>query len=177
MEHLTPKAHHSLRAANNGWEAKQDKRFILGVQHHMDRIDETSKKLLDLFLCKEERQQQFIRTTMKEINEENQMRQWGVTQAKPLQREQPQAPPVSPQAAAASQDPAILVIQPTAPFPTSSVPSSMPSLESIPSAAEYDSDYEITSYKQPKKKGVVPKPEPVDPEMEKLEASAQNLEL
>ena len=57
MEHLTPKAHHSLRAVNNGWEAKQDKRFILGVQHHMDRIDETSKKLLDLFLCKEERQQ------------------------------------------------------------------------------------------------------------------------
>ena len=76
MEHLTPKAHHSLRTANNGWEAKQDKRFILGVQHHMDRIDETSKKLLDLFLCKEERQQQFIRTTMKEINEENQLRQW-----------------------------------------------------------------------------------------------------
>ena len=84
MEHLTPKAHHSLRAVNNGWEAKQDKRFILGVQHHMDRIDETSKKLLDLFLCKEERQQQFIRTTMREINEENQLRQWGVTQAKPL---------------------------------------------------------------------------------------------
>ena len=117
MEHLTPKAHHSLRAANNGWEAKQNKRFILGVQHHMDRIDETSKKLLDLFLCKEERQQQFIRTAMKEINEENQMRQWGVTQAKPLQREQPQAPPASPQAAAVSQDPAILVIQPTTPPP------------------------------------------------------------
>ena len=53
----------------------------------------------------------------------------------------------------------------------------MPSLESIPSAAEYDSDCEITSYKQPKKKRVVLKPEPVDPEMEKLEASAQNLEL
>ena len=177
MEHLTPKPHHSLRAANNGWESKQDKRFILGVQHHMDRIDETSKKLLDLFLCKEESQQQFIRTTMKEINEENQLRQWGVTQAKPLQREQPQAPPASPQSTAASQDPAILVIQPTAPSPTSSVPSSMPSLESIPYAAEYDSDCEITSFKQPKKKRVVPKPEPVDPEMEKLEASAQNLEL
>ena len=113
---------------------------------------------------------------MQEINEENQMRQWGVTQAKPLNREQPQAPPASPQAAAASQDPAILVIQPTAPSPTSSVPSSMPSLESIPSAAEYDSDCEITSYKQPRKKRVVPKPEPVDPEMEKLEAGAQNLE-
>ena len=83
----------------------------------MDSIDETSKKLLDLFLCKEERQQQFIRTTMQEINEENQMRQWGLTQAKPLDREQPQAPPASPQAAAASQDPAILVIQPTAPPP------------------------------------------------------------
>ena len=177
MKHLTPKAHHSLRAVNNGWEAKQDKRFILGVQHHMDRIDETSKKLLDLFLCKEERQQQFIRTTMKEINEENQLRQWGVTQAKPLQREQPQAPPASPQTAAASQDPAILVIQPAAPSPTSSVSSSLPSLESIPSAAEYDSDCEITSFKQPKKKRVVPKPEPVDPEMEKLEASAQNLKL
>ena len=177
LEHLTPKPHHSLRAANNAWEAKQDKQFILGVQHHMDRIDETSKKLLDLFFCKEERQQQFIRTTMKEINEENQLRQWGVTQAKPLQREQPQAPPASPQAAAASQDPAVLVIQPTAPSPTSSVPSSMPSLESIPSAAEYDSDCEITSYKQPKKRRVVPKPELVDPEMEKLEASAQNLEL
>ena len=103
------------------------------------------------------------------------MRQWGVTQAKPLQREQPQA--ASPQAAAASQDQAILVIQPTAPSPTSSVSSSLPSLESIPSAAEYDSDCEITRYKQPKKKRVVPKPEPVDPEMEKLEASAQNLEL
>ena len=114
---------------------------------------------------------------MQEINEENQMRQWGVTQTKPLDREQPQAPPASPQAAAASQDPAILVIQPTAPSPTSSVPFSMPSLESIPSAAEYDSDCEITSYKQPKKKRVVPKPEPVDPEMEKLEAGAQNLEL
>ena len=25
MEHLTPKAQHSLRAVNNGWEAKQDK--------------------------------------------------------------------------------------------------------------------------------------------------------
>ena len=143
----------------------------------MDRIDETSKKLLDLFLCKEERRQQFIRTTMEEINEENQLRQWGVTQAKPLQREQPQEPPTSPQAAAANQDPAFLVIQPTAPSPTSSVPSSMPSSESIPSAAEYDSDCEITSFKQPKKKRVVPKPEPVDPEMEKLEASAQNLEL
>ena len=117
LEHLTPKPHHSLRTANNGWEKKQDKQFILGVQHHMDRIDETSKKLLDLFLCKEERQQQFIRTTMQEINEENQMRQWGVTQAKPLQREQPQAPPASPQATVASQDPAILVIQPTAPSP------------------------------------------------------------
>ena len=62
----------------------------------MERIDETSKKLLDLFLCKEERQHQFIKTTMKEINEENQMRKWGVTQAKPLDREQPQAPPTSP---------------------------------------------------------------------------------
>ena len=143
----------------------------------MNRIDETSKKLLDLFLCKEERQQQFIRTTMQEINAENQMRQWGVTQAQPLDREQLQAPPASPQAAAASQDPAILVIQPSVPFLTSSVPSSMPSLESIPSAAEYDSDCEITSYKQPRKKRVVPKPEPVDPEMEKLEAGAQNLEL
>ena len=100
-----------------------------------------------------------------------------MTQAKPLPREQPQAPPVSPQAAAASQDPAILVIQPTAPSPTSSVPSSMPSLESIPSAAEYDSDCEMTSFKQPRKKRVVPNPKPDDPEMEKLEASAQNLEL
>ena len=81
MEHLTPKPHHSLRAVNNGWEAKQEKQFILGFQHHMNRIDETSKKLLDLFLCKEERQQQFIRNTMQEINEENQLRQWGVTQA------------------------------------------------------------------------------------------------
>ena len=53
----------------------------------------------------------------------------------------------------------------------------MPSLESIPSAAEYDSDCEITSYKPPRKKRVVPKPEPVDPEMEKLEAGAQSLEL
>ena len=70
LEHLTPKPHHSLKVANNGWEGRQDKQFIQGVQHHMDRIDETSKKLLDLFLCKEERQQQFIRTTMKEINEE-----------------------------------------------------------------------------------------------------------
>ena len=68
----------------------------------MDRINETSKKLLDLFLCKEERQQQFIRTTMQEINEENQMRQWGVTQAKPLNREQSQVPPANPQAAAVS---------------------------------------------------------------------------
>ena len=105
------------------------------------------------------------------------MRQWGVTQAKPLNREQLQAPPASPQAAAESQDPTILVIQPSAPPSTSSVPSSMPSLESIPSAAEYDSDCEITSYKQPRKKRVVSKPEPVDPEMEKLEAGAQNLEL
>ena len=158
MEHLTPKPHHSLRAANSGWEAKQDKQFILGIQHHMDRIDETSKKLLDLFLHKEERQQQFIRTAMQEINEENQLRQWGVTQAKPFQREQPQAPPASPQAVAASQDPAILEIQSTAPSPTSSVPSSLPSLESIPSAAEYDSDCEITGFKQPKKKRVVSKP-------------------
>ena len=100
-----------------------------------------------------------------------------MTQAKPLNREQPQAPPSSPQAAAASQDPAILEIQPSAPSPTSSVPSSLPSLESIPSAAEYDSDCEITSYKQPRKKRVIVKSEPVDPEMEKLEASAQNLEL
>ena len=99
-----------------------------------------------------------------------------MTQAKPLEREQPQAPPASPQAAA-SQHPAILVIQSTAPSPTRSVPSSMPSLEFIPSAAEYDSDCEITSYKQPRKKRVVPKPEPVDSEMEKLEAGAQNLEL
>ena len=53
----------------------------------------------------------------------------------------------------------------------------MRSLESIPSAAEYDSDCEITSFKQPKKKKVVPKHELVDPEMEKLEASAQNLNL
>ena len=83
----------------------------------MDRIDETRKKLLDLFLCKEERQQQFIRSTMQEINKENQMRQWRVTQAKPLNVEQPQAPPASPPAAAASQDPAILVIQPSAPPP------------------------------------------------------------
>ena len=143
----------------------------------MNRIDETSKKLLDLFLCKEERQHQFIRTAMQEINEENRLRQWGVTQAKPLHREQPQAPPSSPQAAAASQDPATLEIQPSAPSPTNSVPSSLPSLESIPSAAEYDSDSEITSYKQPRKKRVIVKPEPVDPEMEKLEASAQNLEL
>ena len=55
MEHLTPKAHHILRTRNNGWEAKQEKQFIRSVQHRMDRIDETSKKLLDLFLCKEER--------------------------------------------------------------------------------------------------------------------------
>ena len=45
------------------------------------------------------------------------MRQWGVTQAKPLDREQPQEPPASPQAAAASQDPAIPVIQPPASSP------------------------------------------------------------
>ena len=143
----------------------------------MDKIDETSKKLLDLFLCKEERQQQFIRSTMQEINEENLVRQWGVNQAKPLNSEQPQAPPTSPQAAAANQDPAILEIQATAPSPTNSVPSSLSSLESIPSAAEYDSDCEITSYKQPRKKRVIPKPEPVDPEMEKIESGAQNLEL
>ena len=114
---------------------------------------------------------------MKEINEENQMRQWGVTQARLLDREQTQAPPASPQTAAASQDPAILVIQPSAPSPTSSVSSSMPSLESIPSAVEYDSDCEITSFKQPRKKRVVPKPEPVNPGMEKLEAGAQSSEL
>ena len=149
LEHLIPKPHHSLRAVNNDWEANQDKRFNLDFQHHMDRINGTSKKLLDLFLCKEERQQQFIGTTMKEINEENQLRQWEVTQAKALQREQPQALPASPQSAAVSQGPAILVIQPTAPSPTSSIPSSMPSLESIPSAEEYDSDCEITSFKQP----------------------------
>ena len=51
MDHLTPKAHHLLRTRNNGWEAKQEKHFIRGVQHHIDRIDETRKKLLYLFLC------------------------------------------------------------------------------------------------------------------------------
>ena len=105
------------------------------------------------------------------------MRQLGVTQAKPLPREQPQAPPASPQEAAPSQDPAILDIQPSALSPTSSVPSSMPSLESIPSSVEYDLDCEITSHKQPRKKRVIIKPEPVDPEMEKIEAGAQKLKL
>ena len=64
MELLTPKPHHSRRARNNGWEAKKEKEFIMGVQHHMNRIDETSKQLLNLFLCKEERQRQFIQTTV-----------------------------------------------------------------------------------------------------------------
>ena len=55
--------------------------------------------------------------------------------------------------------------------------SSLPSLESIPSAAEYDSDCEITGYKQPKKKRVVPKPEPVDPEMGELEARCSKFKI
>ena len=100
-----------------------------------------------------------------------------MTLAKPLQREQPQAPPASPQAADSKPGPSYPGNSAYCPLPHKFSVFFIASLESIPSAAEYDSDCEITGYKQPKKKRVVPKPEPVDPEMEKLEASAQNLEL
>ena len=50
------------------------------------------------------------------------------------------------------QDPAIIVIQPppTPPPQSLSIPSSLPSLESIPSVVENDSDIEILSFIPPK---------------------------
>ena len=114
---------------------------------------------------------------MNEITEERRLREQGVLQAKLSPKEQPQAPPSTPQEAAVSQDPAIHDIQPSAPSPTSSVPSSVPNLESIPAATEYDSDCKITGHIQPRKKRVIVKPEPLDPEIQKIELGAQNLLL
>lgn len=106
-------------------------------------MTETSQKLLDLYMCKD-------------IFNNSLLRQNGQLQAPPSSpREQPQASMEPQGAAAVAQDPAIIVIQPCAPSPTQSIPSSMPSLESL-----QDPDCEITSYTPPKRRRASIKSEP-----------------
>ena len=72
----------------------------------MEEISQNSQKLLDLCMCKEDRQ----RPHMRHISHVR-LRDLDVLQAEPsTSREQPQAP-MSSQVAAARQDPAILDIQ------------------------------------------------------------------
>ena len=135
------------------------------VQKQMKTIENNSEKLLNLYFCKEERQKQFIRETIDEMRQARRLREYGILQAKPT----PQA--------AASQDPTILDIQPSAPSPSMSIPSSLPNLKSVSGAAAvgYNSVCEITANIPPKRKRIVIKPEPIDPDMQQIEAGVQNL--
>ena len=146
------------------------------VQKQMQTNEQNIQKLLDLYLYKEDRQRKYIKEQMAAMREERRLRELGVLQAKPCtSREQPQAPQSTPQAAAASQDPAILDIQPSVPSPTSTDSSSVPSLTSLPgAAAAYDSDCEITGHIPPKRKRTAIKCEPSDSDMLQLTGGAQN---
>ena len=131
-----------------------------GVIQDMDKslsklaeVTETSQKLLDMYLCQEKKEKRDRRKEM--------FMQLGVLKAEPCEtREQPQAsccPPIS----AAGQDPAIVALQPSSLSPANSIPSSPPSLGSVPSREDSESDCEIIRYTPPKRKRAITECEPV----------------
>ena len=140
-------------------------------------VTESSQKLLDLYLCEDKKQARDIRKEM--------LKQLGVLKAEPCDpREQSQAP-TAPVPTAATEDPAIVCIQPSSVSPSTS---SVPSLVTCPSREESDSDCEIVSFTPLRRKRTITecepcvvqlakvKPEPVDP-VAQLAIGAQNLLL
>ena len=119
----------------------------------MARMSRQNEELLKIFLCKEEMEKEAAK--LKEL---------GILKASPwMARELPvESSPVY--AHIAQQDPAIVGANYQVPSPSSSVPSSVPSLET-PFKGLYedsDSDCVITGYTPPKKRNVVVKAEPSD---------------
>ena len=119
----------------------------------MARMSRQNEELLKIFLCKEEMEREAAK--LKEL---------GILKASPwMARELPvESSPVY--AHIAQQDPAIVGANYQVPSPSSSVPSSLPSLET-PFKSLYedsDSDCFITGYTPPKKRNVVVKAEPSD---------------
>ena len=119
----------------------------------MARMSRQNEELLKIFLCKEEMEK-----------EAEKLKELGILKASPwMARELPvESSPVY--AHIAQQDPAIVGANYQVPSPSSSVPSSVPSLET-PFKDLYedsDSDCVITGYTPPKKRNVVVKTEPSD---------------
>ena len=119
----------------------------------MARMSRQNEELLKIFLCKEEMEK-----------EAEKLKELGILKASPwMARELPvESSPVY--AHIAQQDPAIIGANYQVPSPSSSVHSSVPSLET-PFKGLYedsDSDCVITGYTPPKKRNVVVKTEPSD---------------
>ena len=119
----------------------------------MARMSRQNEELLKIFLCKEEMEK-----------EAEKLKELGILKASPwMARELPvKSSPVY--AHIAQQDPAIIGANYQVPSPSSSVHSSIPSLET-PFKGLYedsDSDCVITGYTPPKKRNVVVKTEPSD---------------
>ena len=133
----------------------------------MARMSRQNEELLKIFLCKEEMEREATR--LKEL---------GILKASLwMARELPlESSPVH--AHIAQQDPAIIGANYQVPSPSSSVPSSLPSLET-PFQGLYedsDSDCVITGYTPPKKRNVVVKAEPSD-EVSQIAKGTENLLL
>ena len=119
----------------------------------MARMSRQNEELLKIFLCKEEMEKEAAK--LKEL---------GILKASPwIGRELPmETRPVY--GDLVLQDPSIIDVNYQVPSPSSSVPSSVPSLET-PFKGLYedsDSDCVITGYTPPKKRNVVVKAEPSD---------------
>ena len=119
----------------------------------MARMSRQNEELLKIFLCKEEMERDAEMLT-----------QLGILKATPWRgRELPvETRPVY--GHIAEQDPAIIGTDYQVPSPASSVPSSLPSLETPFNDLNEDSDSDcvITGYTPPKKRNVVVKAEPSD---------------
>ena len=140
----------------------------------MARMSRQNEQLLKIFICKEEMEREKSGAIMDAIIEAEKLHELGVLQAKPwLVRERPAQPSTS-QAHIAQQDPAIISTNYQVPSPSSSVPSSLPSLEAI--CEDSDSDCVITGYTPPKKRNVVVKAESNDT-VSQLAKGTENLLL
>ena len=119
----------------------------------MARMSKHNEELLKIFICKEEREREVEVLT-----------QLGILKATPWRARELPAYSTSVEGHIAEQDPAIISTDYQVPSPSSSVPSSLPSLE-VPFSGlikDSDSDCVITGYTPPKKRNVVVKAEPSD---------------
>ena len=119
----------------------------------MARMSRQNEELLKIFLCKEEMEK-----------EAEKLKELGILKASPWMARELPVESSSVYAHIAQQDPAIVGANYQVPSPSSSVHSSIPSLET-PFKGLYedsDSDCVITGYTPPKKRNVVVKTEPSD---------------